>query len=137
MPQIRPTTVLLMCAVAAAVAGCATESEMAAIRLDRNDPKYASHECQQSIAASSVHTDRKNASMIASPALLLISGGLLLPVVAANAVMDYSDHSDASEMSVNCGGKGKSQAEIVESVSTRAVIGVAANVVPLPLPKTK
>lgn len=137
MPQTRSTTVLLICAVAAALAGCATESEMAAIRADQNDPKYASPECQQSIAASTVHADRKNASMVASPALLLISGGLLLPVVAANAVIDYSDHADASALSRNCGGKGKSQAEIVESVSTRAVIGVAANVVPIPLPKSK
>ncbi len=137
MPQTRCTTFLLICAVIAALSGCATESELAAIRLDRNDPKYASAECQRSIAASTVHADRKNTSMIASPALLLVSGGLLLPVVAANAVIDYSDHADASAMSVNCGGKGKSQAEIVESVSTRAVIGVAANVVPIPLPKTK
>ena len=137
MSQTRSTSFLLICAVAVALAGCATESELAAIRLDRNDPKYATSECQRSIAASSVHSDRKNASMIASPALLLVSGGLLIPVVAANALLDYSDHADASAMSVSCGGKGKSQAEIAESVSTRAVIGVAANVVPIPLPKTK
>jgi hypothetical protein len=137
MPLFRSATVLTIFAVAAGLGGCATESELAAIRLDRNDPKYASHECQQSIAASSVHAERKTANMIVSPFLLLISGGWLLPVVAANAAMDYLDHADASAMSVNCGGKGKTQAEIAESVSTRAVIGIAANVVPLPLPKTK
>jgi len=127
-------TVSLLCAVAA-LAGCATESELAAIRLDHNDPRYASSECQQSIAASAVHADRKNASLVASPALVLLSGGLLLPVVAVNAAMDYSDHVDASNLSVRCGGKGKSQAEIVESVSTRAAIGVASTVVPMVSPK--
>ncbi len=133
----RPTVSLLSVAVAAALAGCATESELTAIRLDRNNPKYASDACQRSIAASSVHTDLKNASMIASPALILMSAGLLLPVVAANAAMDYADNTDASNMSTRCGGKGKTQAEIVERVSTRAAIGVAANVVPIPLPTSK
>jgi len=127
-------SVLLLCAVAA-LAGCATESELAAIRVDRNDPKFASDACQRSLAASTVHTDLKTASMVASPALVLMSGGLLVPVVAANAAMDYSDHVDASNLSVRCGGKGKSQAEIVERVSTRAMIGVASTVVPLAAPK--
>lgn len=132
-PSCRQT-VLLLSAVAA-LAGCATESELAAIGLDHNDPKYATDACQQRIAASAIHTDLKNASMVASPALILLSGGLLIPVVVANAAMDYSDHVDASSLSVNCGGKGKSQAEIAGSVSARAVIGAASNVVPLPKPK--
>ncbi|MEO0316910.1 MAG: hypothetical protein RL404_587 [Pseudomonadota bacterium] len=118
----------------AALAGCATESELAAIRLDQNDPKYATDECQRSIAASAVNTDMKNASMVASPALVLLSGGLLLPVIAANAAMDYSDHVDASNLSVNCGGKGKSRSEIAGSVSSRAVIGAASTVIPIPKP---
>ncbi len=133
----RPTVSLLSVVLVAALAGCATESELTAIRLDRSNPRYASDACQRSIAGSSVHVDLKNASMIASPALILMSGGLLLPVVAANAAMDYADRTDASNMSTRCGGKGKTQAEIVESVSTRAAIGVAANVVPIPLPASK
>ena len=118
-----------------ALTGCATESELTAIRLDRNHPKYASPECQQSIAGGHVHSEVKNASMVATPALLLLSGGLLLPVVAANAAIDYADRVDASNMSVRCGGKAKTQAEIVERVSTGAVIGVASNALPLPKPK--
>jgi hypothetical protein len=135
MSSSRFNGCLLLCAVAAAVAGCATESELTAIRLDRNNPKFASPECQHSIAGSSVHTDVKNVSLLATPALLLVSGGLLLPVVAANAAIDYADRVDASNMSVRCGGKGKTQAEIVERVSTGAVIGVASNALPLPKPK--
>ncbi len=134
MPQSRTTPLLLCCAAAALLAGCATESELTAIGLDRNDPKYASHECQQSIAGTSFHTDARNVSMVATPTLLLMSGGLLLPVVAANAALDYVDRVDASNMSVRCGGKGKSQAEIVEGVSMRAAVGVASNMVPLPKP---
>ncbi len=133
----RQTISLLSVVVVAALAGCASESELTAIRLDRSNPKYASDACQRSMAASSVHVDVKNASMIASPALILMSGGLLLPVVAANAAIDYVDRTDASNLATRCGGKGKTQAEIVESVSTRAVMGVAANVVPLPLPASK
>ncbi len=128
------TAVLLLCAVAA-LAACATESELTAIRLDRSDPRFETAGCRESMAAVGIHADARNASLIASPALLLMSGGLLLPVVAANAALDYADRVDASNLSVRCGGKGKTQAEIVESVSTRAVLGVASNAIPLPKPK--
>lgn len=114
--------------------GCASQSELTAIRLDSSHPKYQTPGCQESIEASRVHIDARTASLVASPALILASGGLLLPVVAANAALDYVDRVDASNLATRCGGKGKTQAEIVEKVSTGAVVGVATHALPLPKP---
>ncbi len=118
-----------------ALSGCASKSELTAIKLDTSHPKYRTTGCQDSIAGSRFHMDAKQVSMVASPALIFVSGGLLLPVVAANAALDYADRVDASNMATRCGARGETQAEIVEHVSTGAVMGVASNIVPLPKPK--
>ena len=110
----------------ATLSGCASQSELTAIRLDPAHPKYKSSGCQHSLAAGEMHRDVKTASMVATPALLLLSGGLLLPVVAVNAGLDVADRVDASNMASNCGSRGQNSAEIAADVAIGATLGAAA-----------
>ncbi len=110
--------------------GCASQSELTAIQLDSNHPQYNSRSCQNSRAASERHKEAKIASMVATPALLLLSGGLLLPVVAANAGLDAADRLDASTMAESCGGQGLSTSDIVKDVAIGASVGVATGGLP-------
>lgn len=126
--SVKPLSFALMLVVG--LSGCASQSELAALRLDPKNPKYRSEGCQSSIAGSSVHRDAKTVSMVATPVLLVISGGLLLPVVAANAGLDAVDRIDASNMLTRCGGQGESGGEIAGSVATGAVLGAATGMAP-------
>ena len=127
-PQISYPAVSV--ALAACLGGCASQSELAALRLDPSHPHYRSVGCQSSIAGGTVHRDVKNVTMVATPVLLVLSGGLLLPVLAANAGLDAADRIDASNMATRCGGRGESGSEIAGSVVTGAALGAATGLAP-------
>lgn len=109
--------------------GCASQSELAAIRLDTTHPLYKSEACQKALSTVENHKDAKSVSNVATPVLVLLSGGLLLPVVAANAGLDTVDRVDASNLETRCGGKGKTKDEIVEKVVGGAAFGLAGGAV--------
>ncbi|MFM7483975.1 MAG: hypothetical protein ACKO2S_06930, partial [Burkholderiaceae bacterium] len=119
----------------AALTGCASQSEMTAIRLDRDNPKFKSAGCQDSLSSAETHKDIKMARTIASPVLLFFSGGLLIPVVAANAGLDTVDHVDAAKIAESCGGKPQTKAEMATDVAVGAAVGVATSAInPITLP---
>lgn len=120
----------LASALVVGLSACASQSELAALRLDPKHPQYRSPGCQSSIAGGAVHRDVKTVSMVATPVLLVISGGLLLPVVAANAGLDAVDRIDASNMLNRCGGRGETGSDIAGSVATGAVLGAATGMAP-------
>lgn len=110
-----------------ALAGCASQSELTARRLDRDNPKYKTSGCQDSLSSAEAHRDIKTARTIASPVLLFLSGGLLVPVIAANAGLDTVDHVDAAKMAESCGAQAQSNAEIATDVALGAAVGVATS----------
>jgi hypothetical protein len=109
------------------LAGCASQSELTARRLDRDNPKYKTAGCQDSLSAAEAHRDIKRARTVASPVLLFLSGGLLVPVVAANAGLDTVDHVDAAKIAENCGAQAQTNAEIATDVALGAAVGVATS----------
>lgn len=110
-----------------ALAGCASQSELTARRLDRDNPKFKTAGCQDSLSAAEAHRDIKKVRTIASPVLLFVSGGLLLPVLAANAGLDTVDHVDAAKMADNCGAQSQTNAEIAADVALGTAVGVATS----------
>ncbi len=117
---------LLVFPLLLSLSGCASQSELTAIRLDKSHPQYASRECRNSISAGEVHKDLKTATMVASPALVLLSGGLLLPILAMNTGLDAADRVDASDMANRCGSRGQTSSEIASDVAIGAALGAAA-----------
>lgn len=110
--------------LAAALCSCASESELTAIRLDTSHPLYATESCQQSLNATRIHQDAKLVASITTPILVLLSGGLLLPLAGANAVLDTADRIDASNLATRCGGTGKTANQIAEGVVQGAAFGL-------------
>ena len=110
-----------------ALAGCASQSELTARRLDRDNPKYKTAGCQDSLSAAEAHRDIKRARTVASPVLLFLSGGLLVPVVAANAGLDTVDHVDAAKIAESCGAQAQTNGEIATDVALGAAVGVATS----------
>jgi hypothetical protein len=109
-----------------AFAGCASQSAQSFANLDRNNPAYQSERCQQAIRDAEIHDDIKLGRMLASPVALILSGGLLLPaVLAANVGLSTVDHVDAAKLDWQCGGKGKTNQEILESVARGAAFDLA------------
>ncbi len=129
---LRRTSAILAVALVLgfALTGCASQSELTAIYLDPNHPKYSSRTCQNSLAAGERHKDMRDATMVATPAILLLSGGLLLPVVAVNAGLDAADRIEASTMADNCGGQGQNASDIARDVAIGASVGVATGGLP-------
>lgn len=122
-----PSRLVLASVLLAAVTGCASQSELTAIRLDRDNPKFKSSACQDSLSAAETHKDIKKARTIASPVVLFLSGGLLLPVVAANAGLDTVDHVDAAKIAESCGGTPQTKGEMATDVALGAAVGVATS----------
>jgi hypothetical protein len=123
MRKFRPAAVMISCLY---LAGCASQSAQSFANLDRNNPAYQSERCQQAIRDAEIHDDIKLGRMLASPVALILSGGLLLPaVLAVNVGLNTVDHVDAAKLDWQCGGKGKSQEEIVKSVARGAAFDFA------------
>ena len=110
-----------------ALAGCASQSELTARKLDREHPKFTTQSCQDSLSAAETHRDLKKARTIASPVVLFLSGGLLLPVVAANAGLDTVDHVDAAKIAEHCGSTPQTKSEMATDVAIGAAVGVATS----------
>jgi uncharacterized protein YceK len=108
-----------LCLVLAALAlsGCASQSRKTLANLDMSHPRYASRECQMAMGQARLHDDIKQTRIIASPAVVLLSGGsLFLPMMAINAGLDTADHLEASDMSVSCGGPETANGDIAKEV---------------------
>lgn len=122
MIKFGPAAIVICCL---SLAGCASQSAQSFANLDRSNPAYQSAHCQQAIRDAEIHDDLQVGRMVASPVAVMLSGGLLLPAVfAANLGLSTVDHVDASRLDRICGGKGKTQGEIVQGVAKGALFGI-------------
>jgi hypothetical protein len=125
----RPRYTLFMTALLVTLgfnlSGCSSYSLKSANALDANHPKYDSQECQGALAQVDVHESVKLARTLASPLLILASGGTLaVPVLASNVGLDTMDNVNASKLSAVCGGRAKSNQLIASEVAAGAAVGL-------------
>ena len=118
----RVTRLLVLCLP---LAGCVSTSSSTFADLDREHPKFQSQGCQTAADDTRIHDELKLIRMVASPVAVILSGGMLLPVVVANVGLDTVDRVDASRLEIHCGGEGKTATQIAEGVVTGAAIGLA------------
>jgi hypothetical protein len=108
------------------VSGCASQSTKTAVNLDPSKPDYSSDRCSTLMAEAKSQDEIKLSRTIASPVVIMLSGGVLaLPVLAVNAGFDAFDHMTASDMAIACGGEGKSLREISKDVVKGVGFGIA------------
>lgn len=104
---------------------CASQSSKTIAGLDKSKPAFRSESCAKAVETADRQEDIKLTRTVASPLLVLLSGGVLaVPVVAANVGLDVADNINASDISVACGGEAKSTKEIAVNVGRGAAMGL-------------
>ena len=107
------------------LSGCASHSQRAAAVLDSNKPEAHSVRCQEAVKKAEVQDTLKSTRVIAAPALVVLSGGLLaLPVLAANLGLETYDQVDAASIAESCGGELKSIERIALEIGGTAAMGL-------------
>jgi hypothetical protein len=99
------------------LSGCASHTRSMADSISPQDPQYQAPACQRSFELAPLHDDIKLTRSIATPSLLLLTGGTyLLPLLGVNIGLDALDQLDASHVSKACGGLGTPAKNILERV---------------------
>ena len=105
-------SVLVVC-----LTGCASQTRNMAESISPHGLQYKDPACQRSFELAPLHDDIKLTRSIATPTLLLLSGGsYLLPLLGVNMGLDALDHLDASHVSKACGGFATPSENILEKV---------------------
>ena len=100
-----------------ALSGCASQTRNMADSINPSTPQFNEPACQRSFALAPMHDEIKFARSIATPSLLLLTGGgYLLPLLGMNMGLDALDHFDASYVSKVCGGMATPSRNILERV---------------------
>jgi hypothetical protein len=93
--------------------------------LDSRKPEAQTTDCQSAVKKAEVQDTLKNTRVIAAPALVVLSGGLLaLPVLAANLGLETYDQVDAATIAESCGGEVKSAGRIALEIGGTAAMGL-------------
>ncbi len=99
------------------LSGCASHTRSMTDSISPQDPQYQAAACQRSFELAPLHDDIKLTRSIATPSLLLLTGGgYLLPLLGVNIALDALDQLDASHVSKACGGLGTPAKNILERV---------------------
>lgn len=117
--------ILVVMLVMANLTGCASSTRSMAESISPHNEKFKDPACQRSFELATLHDDIKLTRTIATPTILLLSGGsYLLPLIGANMGLDALDHLDASHVSQACGGFATPSKNILEKVLIGAGFGV-------------
>ena len=97
--------------------GCASHTRSMAQSINSSSEKFKETVCQRSFELAPLHDEIRLTRTIATPTLLLLTGGTyLLPMIGINMGLDALDHLDASHVSKACGGFATPAGNILEKV---------------------
>ena len=97
--------------------GCASNTRIMAESVKPQSANYTAPACQRSFELATLHDDIKLTRSIATPTLLVLTGGTyLIPLLGVNMGFDALDHIDASHVSRVCGGFATPSENILEKV---------------------
>ena len=103
--------------VLVSLTGCASHTRSMAQSINSSSEKFKETVCQRSFELAPLHDEIRLTRTIATPTLLLLTGGTyLLPMIGINMGLDALDHLDASYVSKACGGFATPAENILEKV---------------------
>ena len=103
--------------VLVSLTGCASHTRSMAQSIQPNSEKFNEAVCKRSFELAPLHDEIRLTRTIATPTLLLLTGGAyLLPMIGINMGLDALDHLDASHVSKACGGFATPAENILEKV---------------------
>jgi len=99
------------------LSGCASNTRSMAESIHPQSANYKAPACQRSFELATLHDDIKLTRSIATPTLLVLTGGTyLIPLLGVNMGFDALDHLGASHVSRVCGGFATPSENILEKV---------------------
>lgn len=99
------------------VAGCASHTRSMADSIQPYSEKFTDPACRRSVELANLHDDIRLTRTLATPTLLLLTGGgYLVPLLGLNMGLDALDQLDASHVSQVCGGFPTPALNILEKV---------------------
>lgn len=111
--------------MAFSLVGCASNTRTMADSISPETQQFKTPACQRSFQLAELHDDIKMSRAIATPTLLVLSGGsLFFPLLGINMGLDALDHIDASHVSKACGGFATPSENIFEKVLIGAGFGI-------------
>ena len=120
--------ILIRCALlmmACSLVACASNTRTMADSINPETQQYKTPACQRPFQLAEMHDDIKMSRTIATPTLLVLSGGsLFFPLLGINIGLDALDHLDASHVSKACGGFATPSENILEKVLLGAGFGI-------------
>ena len=103
--------------VLVSLTGCASHTRNMAESIKPSSEKFKEAVCQRSFELAPLHDEIRFARTLATPTLLLLTGGTyLLPMLGINMGLDALDLMDASHVSRACGGFATPAENILEKV---------------------
>jgi len=118
---IRCALLVMVCNLVA----CASNTRNMADSISPETQQFKNPACQRSFQLAEIHDDIKISRAIATPTLLVLSGGtLFFPLLGINMGLDALDHLDASYVSNVCGGFTTPSENILEKVLLGAGFGI-------------
>ena len=111
--------------VLVSLTGCASHTRSMAQSIQPSSEKFNETVCQRSFELAPLHDEIRLTRTIATPTLLVLSGGsLFFPLLGINMGLDALDHMDASHVSKACGGFATPSENIFEKVLIGAGFGI-------------
>jgi hypothetical protein len=111
--------------MACSLVACASNTRTMADSISPETQQFKTPACQRSFQLAEMHDDIKMSRTIATPTLLVLSGGsLFFPLLGINIGLDALDHLDASHVSKACGGFATPSENILEKVLLGAGFGI-------------
>jgi len=118
---IRCTLLVMACSLV----GCASNTRSMADSISPETQQFKTPACQRSFQLAELHDDIKMSRTIATPTLLVLSGGsLFFPLLGINMGLVALAHIAASPVSKACGGFATPSENIFEKVLIGAGFGI-------------
>ena len=123
--NIKKTIFLLVCLII--ISSCSSKTKQVALIVKENGNAVSNEECNLFLKNTATQELLKYGRIIATPILLVVSGGaLLIPVISVNAGLDTQDRLNASKLAEKCNIKDeiKTGKDIVFDVVKGVTLGI-------------
>ncbi len=124
----------IVLAMAALVAGCASQSAKVIANLDSSDPTFHSGQCENARENAWMHDEAQKNKLWIGPSAILLAGPVaILPVFVSNVGLNTADRLQANDIATRCGGTPKTQQQINSDIALDASLSLAVGaVIPTP-----
>jgi len=126
----------ILLAIAALMAGCASQSSKVISNLDNSSKVFQSGPCESARQNAWMHDEVQKNKLWVGPSVILLAGTIaVLPVFVSNVGLNTADRLQANDIATRCGGNPQTQQQMTTDIALDASLSLAVGaVVPATLP---